>query len=77
MVQDVGRNIRRICRERDLSQTQVARLVGIRQQHLSFIECGLEPPLALVARIAKVMGVHAGRFRTSWRLLVESEKKAA
>jgi transcriptional regulator with XRE-family HTH domain len=53
VVQDIGRNLRRIRRERDLTQVQVARLIGIRQQHLSDIEKGKIPKLSLVERIAK------------------------
>ena len=58
MLEDVGRNLRKIRRDRDLSQTQVARLANIRQQELSAIERGLQPPLALVDRLARVLGVH-------------------
>lgn len=58
MLEDVGRNLRRIRRERDLTQEQVARFVGIRQQELSAIERGLRPPLALLDRLSKAVGVH-------------------
>jgi len=58
VLEDVGRNLRRIRRERDLSQQQVARLAGIRQQELSAIERGLEPKLALVDRLARILCVH-------------------
>jgi transcriptional regulator with XRE-family HTH domain len=57
VVKDIGRNLRRIRRERDLAQDQVAGLAGIRQQQLSAIENGLEPPLALVDRLARVLCV--------------------
>ncbi len=58
MLEDVGRNIRRIRRDRDLAQGVIARLAGIRQQELSAIERGLQPKLALVDRLARVLGVH-------------------
>jgi transcriptional regulator with XRE-family HTH domain len=54
----VGRNLRKIRRDRDLSQTVVSRLAGIRQQELSAIENGLQPKLALVERLSRVLGVH-------------------
>jgi len=58
MLKDVGRNFRRLRRERDLSQGQVARLAGIRQQQLSAIEHGFVPKLVVVERLARVIGVH-------------------
>jgi transcriptional regulator with XRE-family HTH domain len=58
MLEDVGRNIRKIRRDRDLAQGVIARLAGIRQQELSAIERGLQPKLALVDRLARVLGVH-------------------
>lgn len=57
MIQDIGRNLRRIRHERDLTQAQVARLIGIRQQHLSDIENGRTPTLALLERIARRLNV--------------------
>jgi len=58
VLEDVARNLRRLRRERDLAQAQVARLAGIRQQQLSEIEHGWQPPLALVERLARVLCVH-------------------
>lgn len=58
MLEDVGRNLRKLRRDRDLTQAQVARFAGIRQQELSAIERGLQPKLALVDRLARALGVH-------------------
>ncbi len=58
MLEDIGRNLRKIRRDRDFTQTQLARFAGIRQQELSAIERGLQPPLALVDRFARALGVH-------------------
>jgi transcriptional regulator with XRE-family HTH domain len=58
VLENIARNLRRLRRERDLTQTQLARLVSIRQQELSAIEHGLQPKLALVDRLARVLGVH-------------------
>ena len=58
MLEDVGRNLRKLRRDRDLTQEQVARFAGIRQQELSAIERGLQPPLVLVDRLARALGVH-------------------
>jgi transcriptional regulator with XRE-family HTH domain len=55
---DVGRNLRKIRRDRDLTQTQVARFAGIRQQELSAIERGLQPRSELIDRLARTLGVH-------------------
>ena len=57
MVENAGRNLRRIRRERDLTQTQLARLGKIKQQQLSAYENGLQMPLALIARLARILGV--------------------
>ena len=58
MLEDVGRNLRKLRRDRDLPQAQVARFAGIRQQELSAIERGLQPRLALVEKLARAVGVH-------------------
>jgi transcriptional regulator with XRE-family HTH domain len=65
VLEDVSHNLRRLRRDRDLSQTQVARLVGIRQQELSAIERGLQPKLALVERMARVLCVHPNELLRS------------
>ncbi len=58
MLKDVGRNLRKLRRDRDFTQTQLARFAGVRQQELSAIERGLQPPLVLVDRLARGLGVH-------------------
>lgn len=65
MLEDVGRNLRKVRRARDLTQGQVARFAGIRQQELSAIEHGLQPKLALVERLARVLGVHVNELLRS------------
>jgi transcriptional regulator with XRE-family HTH domain len=65
VLEDLGRNLRRLRRDRDLTQHQLARLVGIRQQELSNIEHGLQPKLALVDRLARVLGVHPNELLRS------------
>ena len=77
MVEDVGRNLRRLRRDRDLSQGQVARLVGIRQQELSAIEHGLQPKLALVDRLARVLGVHPNELLRSAEIPVSRPRPGA
>ena len=62
MLENIAYNVRRIRRDRDLTQAQLARLVGIRQQELSALEHGLQPKLALVERIARVLGVHVNEL---------------
>jgi transcriptional regulator with XRE-family HTH domain len=57
VLEHVGRNLRRLRRERDLTQAQVARFAGIRQQELSAIERGLRPKSALLDRLAFALGV--------------------
>jgi transcriptional regulator with XRE-family HTH domain len=58
VLEDVGPNLRKLRRERDLTQGQVARFAGLRQQELSAIERGLQPKLALLDRLARALGVH-------------------
>lgn len=57
MLEDLSRNLRRLRRERDLTQSDIARFAGIRQPVVSAIERGLRPPLALVDRLARALGV--------------------
>ena len=57
MIEHVGRNVRRIRREREITQTQIARAVKISQQLLSNYEHGLRMPLPLIDRIARILGV--------------------
>jgi transcriptional regulator with XRE-family HTH domain len=58
MLEHVGHNVRKLRRERDLTQTQVARFVRIRQQELSAIERGLRPRSELLDRFARALGVN-------------------
>jgi transcriptional regulator with XRE-family HTH domain len=58
VLEDIGKNLRRIRRERDLAQSQVARLAGIRQPVLSAIERGFVPRLEIVDRLARVLAIH-------------------
>jgi transcriptional regulator with XRE-family HTH domain len=65
VLENVARSLPRIRRERDLTQSQLARLVRIRQQELSAVEHGLQPKLALVDRFAQVLGVHPNELLRS------------
>lgn len=58
MLENIAHNLRKIRRDRDFTQTQLARFARIRQQELSAIERGLQPPLDLVDRLARALGVH-------------------
>ena len=75
MLEDIGYNLRRLRRDRDLTQSQVARLAGIRQPELSAIEHGLQPKLGLVERLARVLGVHPNELLRSKR--EATERRAA
>jgi transcriptional regulator with XRE-family HTH domain len=57
VLENVGPNLRRIRRNRDLTQQQVARFAGIRQQELSAFERGLRPKSATLDRLARALGV--------------------
>lgn len=57
MLEHVGYNVRKLRRERDLTQSQVARFARIRQQELSAIERGLRPRSELLDRFARALGV--------------------
>jgi transcriptional regulator with XRE-family HTH domain len=65
VLEDVGRNFRKLRRERDLTQGQVARFAGLRQQELSAIERGLQPKSALIDRLARALGVHPNELLRS------------
>jgi transcriptional regulator with XRE-family HTH domain len=58
VLEHVGRNLRKIRRDRDLTQTQLARFARLRQQQVSAIENGLVPPRAVIDRLARVLDVH-------------------
>jgi transcriptional regulator with XRE-family HTH domain len=55
---DVAHNLRRLRRDRHLTQEQVARFANLHQQQISAIERGLEPSPALVGRLARAIGCH-------------------
>ena len=57
MLEDLSRNLRKIRRDKDLTQSQIALLVGIRQPEVSAYERGLRPPLALVDKFARALCV--------------------
>jgi transcriptional regulator with XRE-family HTH domain len=60
VIEHFGHNLKKIRRYRDLSQAQLAGLIGIRQQVLSALENGLRPrDLRIVDRCARVLGVDA------------------
>jgi transcriptional regulator with XRE-family HTH domain len=55
---EVGKTIRRLRRERDLSQEYVANLVGVTNAHISRLEAGkVDPNTDMLERIAKALGV--------------------
>ena len=57
----VGLNIRRLREAQAISQEAVAHEAGIDMRYLGGIERGQEnPTVAVVGRIAKVLGVHPG-----------------
>jgi transcriptional regulator with XRE-family HTH domain len=57
VLENVGLNVRRLRRARDLTQRQLAQFAGIHQQHLSAIERGLRPQLKTVDLLAHALGV--------------------
>ena len=57
MLENVGLNVRRLRRGRDLTQHQLAQFAGIHQQQLSAIERGLQPQLKTIDRLAYALGV--------------------
>jgi transcriptional regulator with XRE-family HTH domain len=57
LLENVGPNLRRLRRQRDLTQRQLAGFAGIHQAHLSDIERGLRPKSALLDRLARALGV--------------------
>jgi transcriptional regulator with XRE-family HTH domain len=57
--QIVGANVRRLRKARGISQEALAHEAGIDMRYLGGIERGQEnPTVAVVGRIAKVLGVH-------------------
>lgn len=56
----VGKNIRSLRRAAELTQEELAAEVGVDMRYLGGIERGQEnPSLAVIARIAKALGVSA------------------
>ena len=60
----LGAVVRRLRRQRDLTQESLARRVGIAQPTLSQIESGarVNPSLAIVKRLARALGVPVGEL---------------
>ncbi|WP_312597793.1 helix-turn-helix transcriptional regulator [Brevundimonas sp.] len=57
----IGANIKRLRRERGLSQEALAGEAGLAMRHIGRIERGEgNPTVSMVARIANVLGVHPG-----------------
>lgn len=55
----VAKNVRRLRKERGLTQEQLAHEVGIDLTYLGGIERGRRnPSVAIVGRLARVLGVH-------------------
>jgi transcriptional regulator with XRE-family HTH domain len=58
-----GRVLRRIRRERDLSQEALADMAGIARNHMSELERGRrEPRLATLVRLADALGMGVGEL---------------
>lgn len=59
----VGMNIRRLRKERGLSQESLAGEADLAMRHLGRIERGEgNPTVAILSRLAKVLGVHPAAF---------------
>lgn len=59
----VGANVRRLRKERGLSQESLAGDAGLAMRHLGRIERGEgNPTVAILARLAAVLGVHPTAF---------------
>ena len=57
--EDLGSQLRRVRRDHDWTQAQLACALGLRQQQLSAIERGRPPSRALIDRVARLLGVPA------------------
>jgi transcriptional regulator with XRE-family HTH domain len=65
----LGSNIRRLRKDARLSQEALAAEVGIDMRYLGGIERGQEnPTIAIIADIAKELGVHPGALLTEQKL---------
>ncbi|HCQ53387.1 MULTISPECIES: helix-turn-helix domain-containing protein [Brevundimonas] len=59
----VGANIRRLRKERGLSQEALAGEAGLAMRHLGRIERGEgNPTVAILGKLAEVLGVHPTEF---------------
>lgn len=59
----VGANVRRLRRERGLSQETLAGDAGLAMRHLGRIERGEgNPTVAVLGKLAEVLGVHPSDF---------------
>jgi len=59
----VGANVRRLRKERGLSQETLAGEAGLAMRHLGRIERGEgNPTVAILGKLAEVLGVHPTRF---------------
>lgn len=59
----VGANVRRLRKERGLSQESLAGEAGLAMRHLGRIERGEgNPTVAILGRLAEVLGVHPTAF---------------
>lgn len=59
----VGANIKRLRKERGLSQEALAGEAGLAMRHLGRIERGEgNPTVAVLGKLAEVLGVHPARF---------------
>jgi transcriptional regulator with XRE-family HTH domain len=58
-----GRTVRRLRRERDLSQQALANVAGLAEKHVSEIErANREPKLTTILKLAKGLGVPVGEL---------------
>ena len=59
----VGSNVRRLRKERGLSQESLAGEAGLAMRHLGRIERGEgNPTVAVLGKLAEVLGVHPAQF---------------
>ena len=60
MAGNLGRNLRRLRKERELTQEEVGHRSGVHPTEVSRIEAGKrDPQVSTVERLAKALGVHA------------------
>lgn len=74
--QIVGANVRRLRKERGLSQESLAGEAGLAMRHLGRIERGQgNPTVAVLAKLAEVLGVHPTDFYAETDRRVSSIKR--